>query len=210
MTISVLVADDHPIFRHGLREAITQDPRLKLVAEAGDGQEAMALIRTHRPDVAVLDIAMPEADGLDVLAHAARWPDAPGFIMLTMYDDEAYFHRALELGALGYMLKESAEAELVQAVLAVSQGRRFFSPRIGWEYPAPESGQAGSPLDNLTATERRILHLIAHYKTSRQIGELLNISHRTVQNHRANICGKLNITGRNALLRYAVEHGEVL
>lgn len=208
MITRVLIADDHPIFRRGLEEVIRADDRLELVAEAEDGAQAMRLIREHKPDVAVLDISMPEADGLDVLGHANRWPDAPAFVILTMYDDEAYFRRAMQLGALGYLLKENAEQDLVNCILAVRLGRRFLSPNVSWTLADTETEIQSGSLSALTPTEVRVLALIAQYKTSREIGELLSISHRTVQNHRANICSKQGLKGANALLQYALKHSQ--
>lgn len=206
MAESVMIADDHPIFRRGLREVLDSQPRFSVVAETGDGAEALRLIREHRPRIAVLDINMPGADGLDVLAQANRWPDAPIFVMLTMYTDEAYFRRAMDLGAMGYLLKDNAEADLIACLDAVCQGRRFLSPGVSWQLAEDSTSPKGGPLKTLTPTELRILKLIAEYKSSREIGELLSISHRTVQNHRANIASKLELKGTNALLKFALEH----
>ena len=113
MPETVLIADDHPIFRRGLRDVIEEHGRFRVITEADNGADAINLIREHKPDIAILDIAMPQADGLDVMAQAVRWPDAPRFVILTLYDDEAYFRRAMELGALGYLLKQNAEEELI-------------------------------------------------------------------------------------------------
>lgn len=207
MHATVLIADDHPIFRRGLRDVIAEHSRYRLLGEAEDGAQAIRQIREHRPDIAILDIAMPEADGLDVMAQVSRWPDAPRFVILTLYDDEAYFRRAMELGALGYLLKENAEEELIACLDNVCRARRYLSPAISWKLVEEgDKPRVAGPLDALTATELRVLKLIAEHKTSQQIGDLLSISHRTVQNHRANIARKLDLHGAHALLRLALEH----
>lgn len=211
MTERVLIADDHPIFRRGLREVLEAHKRFQVIAEAGDGAAALQLIREHRPTLAVLDLAMPEADGFDVLAQASRWPDAPAFVLLTMYDERAYCRRAFELGALGYLLKENAEDELVQCLKAVASGRQYIGSGMPWR--AASDGtlvEAPNPMESLTPAERRVLKLVAECKSSRQIAKLLNVSIRTVDNHRAHITQKLGLSGPNALLRFALDHGDTL
>lgn len=206
MPESVLIADDHPIFRRGLREVIEAHPDYTVIAEAEDGTRALRLIRTNTPDLAILDISMPEADGLDVMAQARRWPDAPRFIILTLYEQEDCFRRAIELGAMGYLLKENAEEELITCMQSVSRGRRYLSPAVSWKLVEGVDRQSVTgPISTLTPTEVRILKLIAEHKTSREIGELLSVSHRTVQNHRNNIARKLDLHGTHALLRFALD-----
>jgi DNA-binding NarL/FixJ family response regulator len=200
---TIVIADDHPVFRRGLRDVIEDDGAFEVVAEASDGIEAIALIKQHRPAIAVLDVAMPRADGLEVLAQARSWPTAPAFVLLTMY--ETYAERALQLGALGYLTKEEATAELIACLRSVVRGRRYVSRGI----QVAEVGgvlRVDTPLAVLTESERRVLRLLVQLKTSREIAEILCVSHRTVQNHRQNMCEKLGLRGPKALLRFALEH----
>jgi len=206
MPESILIADDHPIFRHGLREVIQSSGQFEVVAEAGDGVQALRLLRLHRPSMAVLDIAMPEADGLDVLAQVMRWPDAPRVVMLTMYDDTGYLRAAVELGAFGYLLKEHVESEVIRCLLTVRRGRRYLGSGLPGRIDEHGDPSLTAPVELLSPAERRVLHLVAEYKSSREIAELLSISPKTVENHRANMVRKLEIRGANALLRFALEH----
>jgi len=205
-----MIADDHPIFRKGLREVIEDDPGLDLVAEAADGAAAFECVQTLRPDVAVMDIGMPKQDGFAV-ARAARELALPvAIVFLTMYKEEDVFNRALNLGVKGYVLKDSAAAEIVDGIKAVAAGGHYISPIVS-SYLVTRSARAadlanGTGLGSLTRTERRILKLIADTKSSKEIGHELFVSPRTVDNHRANICLKLNLHGSNALLKFALEH----
>lgn len=206
----VIIVDDHPIFRRGLRDVLEREGRFEVVGEAGTGPEALRLIRECKPALVVLDIAMPEADGLDVLAQATRWPDAPAFIMLTMYDERPYFRQAFELGARGYLLKEHAEEELVRCLDTVSAGKRYVGTGMPWRVGTDGAVHVPDPLEPLSPAERRILKLVGDYKSSKEIAALLNVSIRTVENHRANIAAKLNLHGPNALLRFALDHSDAL
>ena len=208
--IRILVADDHPIVRKGLRLSIEEDPGLKIVGEAADGQAALDLIRKLRPQIAVLDIDMPKLDGLAVAREMARQKLDTKIIFLTFHADEDLFRSAMELGSRGYILKDSASQEIVAGVRAVASGRPYISSAITEKllHPRkPPMAQDGITA-NLTPTERRIMRLIADGKTSKEIGAELSIHYRTVENHRTNICRKLNLEGEgaNALLRFALQH----
>jgi DNA-binding NarL/FixJ family response regulator len=206
--IPVLIADDHPIFRRGLRAVIDADPHLRVIAEAGGGRQALELLRAGRARVAVLDISMPDLDGLTVLEQSRTWPRPPRVALLTMHDD--YVERAFALGALGYLLKENAEDEVVACLHAVDRGDRFIGAGIGWR-PRPGGGvERGGALAALSPGERRVLRLLAELRTTRDIAGLLCISPRTVQNHRAHMCVKLELRGPKALLRFALEHRDEL
>jgi len=206
----VVIADDHPIFRKGLREVIQEDPSLLLVGEADEGLAAFGLLQTLKPDVAVLDIGMPKMDGFR-LAHEVRALELPvAIVFLTMYKEEDAFTRALDLGVKGYVLKDSAAADIVNAIKSVVAGGHYISPTIS-SFLVTRSERAAalvsrSGLDSLTPTERRVLKLIAEKKTSKEIGGELFVSPRTIDNHRANICLKLGLHGSNALLKFALEH----
>jgi DNA-binding NarL/FixJ family response regulator len=203
MGLRVLIADDHPIVRRGLREVLDRGG-FEVVAEVGGGLEALAALRSLRPAIAVLDISMPGIDGLEVLAQARTWPDPPAIVLLTMHAE--YAQRALDAGAAGYVLKENAEDEILACLKAVAAGRRFVSSGIPWQPAAGGAIAVVGPLEALTATERRILRLLAGFKTSREIAEVLCVSPRTVQNHRANMCAKLGLEGPKALLQFALDH----
>jgi DNA-binding NarL/FixJ family response regulator len=194
--ITVLIADDHPIFRRGLRQIIETDLGIKVVAEAGDGEAALAALQQHEPHVAVLDVDMPNRDGFDVMQtiRAKRLPVA--VIFLTMHKDERIFNKALDAGVTGYVLKDSAITEIVAGIKAVAAGQNYVSPAMSTSL-LKRAARAALPLppgvDDLTPTERRVLKLIAEYKTSKEIATELFISTRTVEHHRANISLKLNL-----------------
>lgn len=210
--IKIVIADDHPIFRRGLRQIIETEPQIKVVAEADDGEMALAAVQEHTPQVAILDVDMPNRDGFEVLQiiRARRLPIA--VIFLTMHKDERIFNKALDLGVAGYVLKDSAITEIVASVKAVAAGQNYVSPALSTSL-LKRAARATSPppgLDDLTPTERRVLKLIAAYKTSKEIATELFISTRTVEHHRANICTKLSLKGSHALLKFALDHQEKL
>lgn len=209
--IRLLIADDHPLLRTGLRQVIETDSRLQIVAEAADGATALELLTAHQPDVAVLDIEMPQLTGFALLRElrAQRIPTA--VVFLTMYRDEEMFNEALDLGALGYVLKDSATTDIIGAIRAAAGGQPYISPTIS-AYLINRATRATTlvqqlpSLNDLTPTERRVLKLIAENKTSKEIAAELFISYRTVENHRANICQKLNLKGSHSLLKFAFDH----
>lgn len=209
--IRILIADDHPVFRKGLRQVIEADPELKVIGEADDGTTALGLIETLAPDVAVLDIHMPKMGGFALMKEVQERKLSVLVIFLTMYKDEAIFNHALELGVKGYVLKDSAIAEIINSIKAVATGEPYITPALS-KYLLNRSVSAVSPvepkpaLETLTPTERKVLRLIGEYKTSKEIGRELFIHPRTVDNHRTNICTKLNIHGSHALLKFALTH----
>jgi DNA-binding NarL/FixJ family response regulator len=209
--VTLLIADDHPIFRQGLRQLVDSVKGMSVICEAADGRTALTEIEGQKPDVAVLDVNMPEMDGLAV-ARAVLAKKLPvELIFLTMYKDEELFNEALDIGVKAYVLKDSAVTDLIGAVRAVLAGKNFISPDLsthlvkrGSRATALVRSKPG--LKDLTPSERRILPLIADNKTSREIADELFISVRTVENHRANICQKLELHGAHALLKFALEH----
>lgn len=207
--IHVLIADDHPVVRQGLRQAIEADSRLTIVAEASDGRSALEHIETLRPRVAVLDIDMPGLDGFAV-AREVRSRKLPSeIVFLTVHLDESFFDEAMRVGAKGYVVKDAAVTDIVSAILAVARGQHYTSPALTSYLVTRRKAAAVVPpagLQTLTAAERQVLGLIAEYKTSRQIGEALHVSHRTVQTHRTNICAKLQLHGSHALMKFALDH----
>ena len=207
--IKLLIADDHPIVRQGLKQIIEADLDLKVIAEASDGQSALAQIKALRPDIAVLDINMPVIDGLKLAQTVHEENLAVPIILLTAHREEDLFNRALEIGVRGYVLKDSATTDIVSAIKAVAGGQYYTSPAMSGYLVKRRNSRP--PVDkpgvkDLTPTERRILKLLADYKTSREIAEELFISHRTVQTHRANICQKLDLQGNHALMKFALEY----
>lgn len=209
--IRILIADDHPLLRAGLRQVIASDPHIEIIAEAADGAAALELLTTHGPDVAVLDIEMPNLTGFALLRElrAQRLPTA--VVFLTMYRDEEMFNEALDLGALGYVLKDSAMTDITGAIRAAAHGQPFISPDISVYLfnratRSTTFTQQMPTLQALTQTERRVLKLIAENKTSKEIAAELFISYRTVENHRTNICQKLALKGSHSLLKFAFEH----
>ena len=208
---TVLIVDDHPLFRSGLRQVIACDPRFELVGETGEGEAAVQLIQEKKPDVVVLDVNLPGLSGLEIARKLQGKRLSTRVIMLTMHKDEETCNRALDFGAKGFVLKENAIEEILKAIAAVAAGEYYLSSTItGYlvrRRNRAESLAAKKPgLDDLTKAERRILKLIAEKKTSREIGAELFISPRTVEAHRANICAKLELRGSHSLLQFALEN----
>jgi DNA-binding NarL/FixJ family response regulator len=213
--VTVVLADDHPVFRQGLRQVLERAPDLSVVGETGNGKEALDLILQHKPDIALLDISMPDMEGLDVVKSAVKDETClTEFVILTMFKEEAYFTEAMDLGVKGYLLKDSAPTEVLACLRAVSDGRPYVSPLVSHyllKRTAKLRPEGRLPsIDDLTTQERRVMKLLSQNKTSREIADELFISVRTVQHHRSNICTKLNLEVYNKLLLLAIEHKDRL
>jgi two-component system, NarL family, nitrate/nitrite response regulator NarL len=214
--IRILIADDHPLMRKGLRLSVEEDPGLKVVGEASDGDAALSLITKLHPDVALLDIEMPKLDGLGVAREVVKRGLKTEIIFLTLHSNQDLFRSAMDLGCKGYILKDSAVQEVVAGIHAVASGRPFISSAITADLLQSRNQsdlQSTHALTHkLTPTELRILRLIASGKTSKEIGADLSIHYRTVENHRTNICRKLELDGEgaNALLRFALQNKSIL
>jgi len=209
--IRIVIADDHPIFIRGLRQVLMDDPDLEVVAEARDGEGALECIQKHNPDVAILDVDMPKKDGFAVLREMKDRNLTAAVVFLTMHNNEALFNGAVDLGVHGYVLKDSALAEVADSVKAVAAGRNFVSPALatylfGRRTRRQELLEERSGFRDLTRAERRVLEMIAAGRGTGEIAQALFISVRTVEHHRANICNKLNLHGRDALLRFTITH----
>ena len=209
--IRILLADDHALVRRGVRLILQQEPDLTVVAEAGDGAEAVAALRETAVDLAILDIAMPRMTGLQAAAQIARRRSPPRILMLSMHDNEQYFFGALQAGACGYVLKSVADEDLVGACRAAMRGETFI-------YPGAVSALVRDYLDRLrrgervpesvlTPRENEVIKLIAEGRSSKEIARALTISVKTVERHRANILGKLGMRDRTELTRYAIRAG---
>jgi DNA-binding NarL/FixJ family response regulator len=207
---SIVIADDHPVFRRGLREIIEAEPGFRIVGEANDGKAALDLLLKLKPSLAILDISMPEHDGLAVVRQARAANLQLDFVFLTMYRDESIFKSALDLGVKGYVLKDSAPTDIVSAIKAVTRGEHYTSPLLtSYLVKATRTIQASSDgsrgLAELSPAERRVLELIAEYKTSKEIADELSVSPRTIESHRTHICQKLGLQGSHALMKFALQ-----
>jgi DNA-binding NarL/FixJ family response regulator len=211
----VVIVDDHQLVRQGLRLAIQEDSRFEVVGEASDGNAALEMILKQKPDVAVLDLNLPHMTGFDVV-RALRHKKSPTLVViLTMVKDEQSFNTALNLKVNGFVLKENASADILNCIAAVADGSSYVSPSLTdfllrRRSKADLLARKRPGLDDLTVAERRVLKRIAEGKTTKQIAAEFFISPRTVESHRANICAKLELTGSNRLLQFALEHRDAL
>jgi two-component system, NarL family, response regulator NreC len=210
--VRILLADDHIVMRNGLRLLLERQPHLQVVGEAADGRQAVALSETANPDVVVMDIAMPNLNGIEATRQIVNRSPRTAIAILSMHSDESYVIRALKAGARAYLLKDSAEADLLAAVRALTEGKSFFSPAISKilveDYMRQlESRGAEDTYDLLTNREREILQLLAEGRTNKEVANMLNLSLYTVETHRTHILQKLNLHSVPELILYAVRKG---
>jgi len=207
--IRILIADDHTILRSGIRALLEVEPDIIVAGEADDGREAVRLAGQLKPDVILMDIAMPLLNGLEATRQIKREHPEIQVLVLTMYDHEEYFKQMLEAGASGYIIKRAAANELVEAIRAVYDGEAVLSPTITRllleDYLNRDPVKEKDDPNALSSREREVLQLIAEGKTSRQIAELLNLSIKTIQSHRTNLMQKLNLHDRGDLIKYAIQ-----
>ncbi len=209
MPIRILIADDHAVVRSGLRALLQKAPELEVVGEAENGPEALRLAEALRPDLVLLDITMPQDDGIKVAKQLKQRHPELVVLFLTMHEDEGLLHEALRAGGSGYVIKRAEEAEIIQAIHAASRGDIYVHPsmtRALLQQPVTTEHRRGSPVDPLTRREIDVLRLLVRGNTNRQIAALLGLSMRTVENHRANLMGKLGLVSRVELVNYAEEH----
>ena len=209
MSIDVIIADDHPIVRQGLRQVIESEADLQVIAEADEGLTALEKIVKLKPTVAVLDLDMPHMDGLEILRVLRERGINVAVIILTVHQEEAFFNRALQLGAQGYLLKDSAIGDIVQGIRAVAAGRNYVSPLLTsylftQKRATPRANLSG--LEVLTPAEHQVLKLIAQYKTNQQIADELSVSPLTIKTHRRNISLKFGLEGKHTLMKFALDH----
>ena len=209
MPIRILIADDHAVVRSGLRALLRADPDLEVVGEAEDGFETLRLAGTLHPDMVLLDITMPPENGIKTARRLKEAHPELIVLILTMHEDESLLHEALRAGAAGYVIKRAEESEILQAIQTASRGDIYVHPamtRALLHQPVATEHRRGSPANPLTRREIEVLRLLAKGNTNRQIAGLLGLSMRTIENHRANLMGKLGLVSRVELVNYAEEH----
>ncbi len=214
-SISVLLADDHTIFRQGLKRLLDENPRFAVTGEAADGRETLEMVKAQKPRVVLMDITMPGLSGLEAARRISKMSIGTNVLVLSVHADEEFIARAFESGAVGYILKDIRAPDLFEAIESASQGRRYLSPAISDTIVSEylrlrrERSEAESPFQILTAREREILRLLTEGKSSKEIARELNVSPKTVETHRANIMRKLDIHNIADLVRYAISQGIV-
>jgi len=212
---TILIVDDHPLLRRGVREVIAENRSFRVIAEAADGDEALRLIAELKPDLAIVDIDMPRLSGLELLRRLRQIPSPVKTIILTMYREEDVFNAAMDANAKAYVVKDNAANDIMAALEKVARGETYFSP-IMKEAEHRRSTRVQDlllnkpQLDTLTPSERRILKLIGEDYTSKEIADFLKLSVRTIDNHRQNICRKLNLHGTHSLLKFAFDNSAYL
>ncbi len=212
MSVTIFLADDHSVLRDGLRMLLETQPDFKVIGAASNGRDAMKQLQQLEPNIAILDIAMPEASGLDVARYLQRDHPRTRVIMLSMHRTSEHIIQALEAGARSYVLKESASDELIEAIRAVQSGGRYLSQAVSSvavEYYICQTGIKSSPLERLNEREREVLRLLADGQTSVEIAERLGLSSKTVDNYRSAIMHKLNIHHLPGLVKFAIQHGVI-
>jgi len=207
----VYLVEDHPVFRHGLKQIIQTDQHFVVVGDAGDDHTALAEISKLKPDIVIVDIRLPHQGGLELVKTLRSVQPQAACIMLTMHAEESTFNAAIDAGAQGYILKDDALDLVLLGLKAVAAGSIYLSPKIaGWllrrQHRVSALKEKMTGLAGLTATERRVLQLVAENKTNKEIGRQLFISQRTVETHRSKICEKLQLQGAHKLLQFAIEH----
>jgi len=209
-SLRILLADDHPIVRKGLKMSIEEQEDMEIVAEVGDGEAALQQIKKHAPDFAVVDIDMPKLDGLEVARQVRALSLPTRMIVLTLHTEVEFFQAAFDAGCHGYVLKDSAIEDIASAIRAVLEGQMYISPgmtrHLIEDRKAKAVPQAAGVLDSLTPSERKIMRHIGEGKSSKEIADEVGIHYRTVENHRTNICRKLGLEGANALVRFALQN----
>lgn len=212
-TIQIVIADDHPLFRNGLKQLLEKEQNIKITGEADNGNKALELILEKKPDIAILDIDMPGKTGLEVMRDIKD--SGTKIIILTMYAEEDIFDEALSLGVRGYVLKDSAVNDILDCIRKVTENEYYMSPSVSnflvtRRKKITELKKINPHLETLTITEKKILKFISENKTSKEIANTLFLSPRTIENHRTNISNKLKLKGSHSLLKFAIENKSLL
>jgi DNA-binding NarL/FixJ family response regulator len=209
----IILADDHALFREGLKRILAEARDLKVIGEVADGLELLKILHTVKPDMVILDITMPNIRGIEAIQEIKTMHPESKILVLTMHRDKEYLHQAISSGAHGYLLKEDADSELFSAIDKVKQGKIYVSPKLSeyltedWARIHRGEHELASEIEPLTIREREIIKLVAEGKSSKEVASLLNISIRTVEHHRANIMDKLNLKNVAELIKYAIQKG---
>ncbi|MBE0425836.1 MAG: response regulator transcription factor [Nitrospirae bacterium] len=211
----ILLADDHALFREGLKRILAEASELKVIGEVADGLELLKTLNRIKPDMIILDISMPNIRGIEAIQEIKAIHPETKILVLTMHSDIEYLHQAISSGAHGYLLKEDADGELFSAIDKVKQGKIYVSPKLSeyltedWARIHRGEHEPASEIEPLTTREREILKLVAEGKSSKEVASLLNISIRTVEHHRAKIMDKLNLKNVAELIKYAIQKGYI-
>ncbi len=211
-SIAVLLVDDHTVVRKGIRRLLEDDERIRVVAEASNGRDALELAQRLKPDVAIVDVGLPLLNGIELTRQLKAVCERTAVLVLSMHADPAYVRRALQAGAKGYLLKDAEDQDLVRAVLAVSSGSSYFSPAVSnvlLEGFLEGSEELDEELARLSDREREVLQLVAEGKSSKEIAQILDLSVSTVESHRKHIMEKLNLHNTAAVVRFAIRKGLV-
>ncbi len=213
--IKILIADDHPVIRSGIKSVLKTEPGFVVLAEAENGEQAYSILKEQNIDIVTLDVEMPKLNGLEIARRIIEEKIKTKIIFLTMYKDEDMFNQALDIGAMGYILKENAVDDIVECINSVASGRYYISPTISQylmnrEIKIKDLADSSPLINSLTKTERVVLRLIADDKTTKQIADDLNVSYKTIENHRNNISKKLNLSGSHSLIKYALNNKAIL
>ena len=207
--IRVLICDDHALVRSGLRRLLETEEGIEVIGEAADAEDALEQVGAQPPDVLLLDVVMPGRSGIEALPDLLAAAPATRVLVLSMQDDPSYVRQAFSAGASGYLLKEAADAELMQAIRDVAEGRRYVHPLLGARLAAADVVTQSAPTDRLSEREHEVLHLLALGHTNQEIAKILFISIRTAETHRARIMEKLGLKTRAEIVRYALSSGEL-
>lgn len=207
MNIRVLLADDHVLMRQGLRALLTSKGDIEVVGEAANGREAQRLVMEHRPDVVLMDITMPDLNGIEAARIIHLKSPATRILMLSMHKSAEYVYRAFEAGVCGYLLKEMAVDEIVTAVRTVHAGKQYLCPSLATSMPAPSPNCGRGPIDSLSTRERQVLQLVVEGHTSIEIAQKVHLSPKSVDTYRSRLMAKLGVGNLPALVKFALEHG---
>lgn len=209
----ILLADDHALIRHGIRTLISNNPTLKVIGEVGDGEELLEFLQTNVPDLLILDISMPKLTGIEAVSKVKKLYPAIKILMLTMHKNKQYFYHAMSAGADGYLMKEDSDEELLLAIKRIQDGKSYLSPFLSQDFAddviSAYRNNRSSPFETLTKREREVLNLVVEGHTSKVMAEMLHLSPRTIDHHRANLLRKFDMRNTVDLVNFAVRNGFV-
>ncbi len=209
----ILLADDHALIRHGIRNLISNNPALEVIGEVGDGEELLEFLLTNVPDLLILDISMPKLTGIEAVSKVKKLYPAIKILMLTMHKNKQYFYHAMSAGADGYLMKEDSDEELLLAIKRIQDGKSYLSPFLSQDFAddviSAYRNNRSSPFETLTKREREVLNLVVEGHTSRVMAEMLHLSPRTIDHHRANLLRKFDMKNSVDLVNFAVRNGFV-